>query len=57
MDSLKCNSDDIKTFNNNNIGMKSAYLYFNEYPLFFAYFNIHEYAIYAKMITCIVAMK
>ena len=34
--------------------MKSTYLYFNDFPLFFTVFiNIHEYAYNANMITCI----
>ena len=46
--------DYIKTCYNDNIGMKSAYLYFNDFPLFFsAFINIHKYAKYANMITCI----
>ena len=54
MDLSHCNIDDSKTCNNDNIGMKSAYLYFNDFPLFFSVFiNIHEYANYANMITCI----
>ena len=37
-----------------NIEMKSAYLYFNDFPYFFNFFmNIHEYANYAIMITFI----
>ena len=31
-----CNIDNIKTCNNDNIGMKSAYLYFYDFPLFFS---------------------
>ena len=54
MDLSNCNIDYIKTCNNDNIGMKSAYLYFNDFPLFFSVFiNIHEYANYAYMICCI----
>ena len=40
-----CNIDYIKTCNNDNIGMKSAYLCLHDFPLFFSDFiNIHEYA-------------
>ena len=54
MDLSNCNIDYIKTCNNDDIGMESAYLYFNDFPLFFSVFiNIHEYANYANMITCI----
>ena len=54
MDLSNCNMGDIKTCNNDNIGMKSAYLNFNDFSLFFAFFiNIHEYANYANMITCV----
>ena len=54
MDLSNCNIDYIKTCNNDNIGMKSAYLNFNDFPLFFSVFiNIHEYANYANMIGCI----
>ena len=50
-----CNIDYIETCNNDNIWMKSAYLFFNDFPLFFSVFmNIHEYKKkYAYMITCI----
>ena len=52
MDLSNCNIDFIKTCNNDNIGMKSACLYFNDFPLFFSVFiNIHEYANYVNMIT------
>ena len=54
MDLSNCNIDNIETCNNDNIGMESAYLYFNDFLLFFSVFiNIHEYANYANMITCI----
>ena len=54
MDLSNCNVDYIKTCNNDNVGMKSAYLYFNEFPLFISVFiNIHEYAHYANVIICI----
>ena len=54
MDLSNCSIDYIKTCNNANIGMKSAYLYFNDLPLFFSVLiNIREYANYANMITCI----
>ena len=54
MDLSNCNIDYIKTCNNDNIGMKSAYIYFDDFHLFLAFFmNIHEYANSAKMITCI----
>ena len=55
MDLSNCNIDDVKTCNNDNIVMKSAYLYFfNDFPLYFSVLmNIHEYANYANMITCI----
>ena len=50
-----CNIDYIKTSNNDNIGMKSAYLFFfNDFPLFFSVFiNMNEYTNYANMITYI----
>ena len=45
MDLSNCTIDYIKTCNNDNIGIKSAYLYFEWFPLFFNVFiNIHEYA-------------
>ena len=51
MDLSNCNIDDIKTCINVNI---SAYLYFNDFPLFFSVLiNIHKYTNYANMITCI----
>ena len=51
MDLSNCNFDYIETCNNDNIGMKSANLYF---PLFFSVFiNIHEYANYTNVIGCI----
>ena len=54
MNLSNCNINDIKTHNNDNIGMKSAYLYYTDFPLFFSLFiNIYEYANYANMITCI----
>ena len=54
MDLSNCTIDYIKTCTNDTIGMKSAYLYFNDFPLFFRVFIIiHEYANYANMITCI----
>ena len=54
MDLSNCNIDDIKTCNNDITGMKSAYLYFHDFPLFFRIFiYIHQYANYANMITCI----
>ena len=54
MDLSNCTIDYINTCNNDNIGMKSAYLYFNDFPLFFSVFiNIHENGNYANMITCI----
>ena len=54
MDLSNCTIDYIKTCNNENIGMKSAYLYFLMiFPNFFSVFiNIYEYANYANMITC-----
>ena len=58
MDVSHCITDDIKTCNKtcNNaiIGMKSAYLCFNDFPLFSNVFiYIHEYANYANTIICI----
>ena len=49
------NIDYIKTCTNGNIGKKSAYIYFLMlFPYFFIVFmNIHEFANYANMITCI----
>ena len=48
------NIDDIKTCNNDNIGIKSPYLCFYDFHLFFSVcINIHEYENYANMITCI----
>ena len=35
MDLSDCNIEYIKTCNNDNIGLKSAYLFFNDFPLFF----------------------
>ena len=54
MDLSNCTIDYIKTYNNDNIGMKSAYLYFLMiFSLIFRGFtNIYEYANYANMITC-----
>ena len=47
-----CNIEYILTCNNDNIGMKSTFLSFYDFPLFFSVFmNIHEYANYANMIT------
>ena len=42
--------------NNDNIGMKSAYLYFyNDFPLFFVFLlTIHEYANNADLLNCII---
>ena len=37
---VNCNIDGIKTCNNDNIAMKSVYLYFNEFPLFLAFLLI-----------------
>ena len=56
MDLSSCYIDYIKTCNNDNIGMKSAYLYIsNDFLLFFSVFiNIHEHANYANMIPCII---
>ena len=46
--------DYIKTYNNDNIGMKQPIYTFNEFSLFFSVFiNIHEYPNYANMITYI----
>ena len=47
-----CKIDYIKTCNNDNIEMKSAYLYFLMiFPYVLAFFmNIHEYANYTNMI-------
>ena len=46
-----CNIDYIKACDNDNIGMKLAYLY--GFPLFFSVFmNIHEYANYVDIMTC-----
>ena len=54
MDLSNCNIGYIETCNNDNIGMKPAYLFFNDFSLIFSVFiNIHEYANYANMITCI----
>ena len=53
MDLSNCNIAHIKTCNNDNILMKSAYLYFNEFPFFSVFINFHEYANYANVITCI----
>ena len=54
MDLSNCIIDYIKTYNNDNIGMKSAYLYFLLFFLIFSVFiDIHEYANYANMIICI----
>ena len=55
MDLSNCITDDIKTCNNDIMGMKSAYLcFFNVFPLFVNVFiNIHEYANYANTIICI----
>ena len=54
MDLSNCNIDYIKTCNNDNIGMKSAYLFCNDFLLFFSVFiNFHENANFANMITCI----
>ena len=33
MDLSNCNNDDIKTGNNDNIGMKLTYYIFNDFPL------------------------
>ena len=50
MDLSNCITDDIKK-NNAIMGMKSAYLCFNDFPLFSNVFiNIHEYANYANKI-------
>ena len=50
-----CTIDYIKTCNNNNIGIKiSLFILLMIFPYFFSVFiNIHEYAKYATMITCI----
>ena len=49
-----CHIDDIKTCNNDNMLMKSAYLCFNDFPSFFSVFiNIPVYSNYANKITCI----
>ena len=54
MDLSNCTIDYIKTCNNDNIGMNQPIYTFNDFPLFFSVFiNIHEYANYANMITCI----
>ena len=54
MDLSNCTNDNIKTCNNDNIGMKPAFYTFNDFPIFFSVFiNIHEYANYANTITCI----
>ena len=54
MDLSNFNIDYFKTCDNDNIGMKSAYLYFKWVFLIFSIFiNNHEWAIYANMITCI----
>ena len=54
MDLSNCTIDYIKTCNNDNIGMKLAYLYFKRFSLIFSVFiNVHEYANFANMITCI----
>ena len=45
-----CNIDVIKTCNNDNIGMKAAYLYFQGFSHIF---QRHEYANYANTIACI----
>ena len=50
MDLSNCNIAHIKTCNNDNIGIKSAYLYFNDFPLFLAFLLI--FINYANMITC-----
>ena len=51
MDLSNCNIGYIKPCNNDNIGMKPANLFLNEF--FSVFMNIHEYAYYANMITCI----
>ena len=43
MDMSNCNIDYIKTCNNYNIGMKSAYYIFNGFPLFLAFLLIFMY--------------
>ena len=53
MDLSNCKFDYIKTCNNDNIGMESAYLYFNVFFIYSIFIDIHEYANYANMITCI----
>ena len=54
MDLSNCKIDNVKTCNNDNIGMKSAFFIFLMISLIFSIFiNIHEYANYANMITCI----
>ena len=40
MDLSNCNIDDIKTCNNDNIEIKSAYLYFNDFLLLIAFLLI-----------------
>ena len=54
MDLSNCNIDDSKTCNNGNIGMKAAYHFLNNFPLFFSVFiNINEYANYENTTTWI----
>ena len=57
MDLSSCNIDNIKTCNNDNIGMKSAYYIFNDFPLFLAFLLIfmNSYVNYANMIRCVFA--
>ena len=56
MDISNCNIGDIKTLDNDIIGMKSLFffIFVNDFPLFFCVFiNIHEYSKYTNTITCI----
>ena len=51
---VKCITDNVKPYNNDNMGMKSADLCFNDFPLFLTgFFNIHEYANYTNKMVCI----
>ena len=54
MDLSSQNIDDIKTCTNDNVGMQSAYLYFQMiFGIFNIFINIDENANYANMIICI----
>ena len=54
IDLSNCITDDITTYNNDNMWMKSAFCDSNDFPLFLTFFiNIHEHSNYANRIICI----